>query len=365
MKVLILIEVAAPSRYWSAAIPLLRDKGIDVQLAVLRSPGPLTEELTAKGIKAVTFGAKTSRNYIGAAIELAMLTRRERIDIVHASESIPATVSGFSRFFGGKGVRLFHRHHTVCPENSKFFNGYANRTADLVMACSKAAMDHAIRFDGVDADRACVAYNGIVPLSSVGSEEVVELKNSLGISANEKVISIVGRLREEKGHLTLFEAAELVAERLGRPVHVVVTGSGYYEDVLKAAAAKLENVKVHFSGHREEIGPWFAIGNLVAVPSYIEPFGLVAAEAMSLGLPVIASDVGGLAEIVEDGISGILAPPKNANALAAAIENVLNDPELACELGENGRRRVLEKFTMEKMVDRWIECYQLALGTAK
>jgi len=361
MKVLILTEPSIPNKYWEAALPLLRVKGIDAHFATVRRAAPLRAELEANGVPVMAFAAKSSVDYPMVTLNLARFVRKEAFDIVHASESIPAAISGISSFIARAPIRLFHRHHNSCAEGTKLFYNIANRTSDFMMTVSSSTKAFAHKVDGFDEDKIQVAYNGIEQLRKVESDEVRKLRNDLGISENARVISIVARLTSEKGHMTLFEAARIAADSLAEPLHIVVTGSGYYEAELRQAASQYSAFIVHFVGHREDIAPWYVLGDIVAVPSYSEPFGLVAAEAMSCKKPLIASGVDGLLEVVEDGVSGILVPPKNDKALADAILKVLKSSELANRLIENGQKRVREKFTTEKMVDGWINCYSNAV----
>ncbi|QQS32198.1 MAG: glycosyltransferase [Acidobacteriota bacterium] len=362
MKVLVLIEQSAPSRYWEAAVPLLAKKGVEVSFVTLRPPGPLSEIIAEKGIPVHALGAVSSLRYPIASFRLAALIRHGRYNIVHASESICAAISGVSRFISPGPVRLFHRHHNACPQKSRVFYDLANRLSDRTMTCSAFTKAFAVREDGVPEEKIRVAYNGITPLRHVEPAEIEGIRDRLGIPANAKVISIVGRLSEEKGHLNLISAARLAANRLSMPLHVVITGDGNYEPQIRRASQLADNVSVHFAGRQEDVAPWFAVGDVIAMPSYTEAFGISAVEAMCSGRPLVASGVGGLLEVVEDGVSGLLVPPEDPGSLSEAMLSVLNSVDFSRSLAEAGRKRVNDHFTMEKMVDGWIDCYNWALA---
>ena len=125
---------------------------------------------------------------------------------------------------------------------------------------------------------------------------------------------------------------------------------------------RLKGVKVHFVGNQDDVARWYSAADVVAVPSYTESFGLVAVEAMVCAKPLVASNIEGLAEIVEDGVNGLLFPPGNAAELANAILRLIRSPEYSRELGENAKRTVLDRFTLERMIDGWIDCYRRILG---
>ena len=362
MKVLVFIERSAPSRYWAAALPLLREKGVAASFASVRSAGPLNDALREAAVPETSFGAVTAKDYPAVTVALARMVRSERFDVIHACEAIPAALSGMSALLARPGVRLYHRQHNGCAQSTRLFHDLANRSSDVTMACSRATRAYACEVEGVEEARTMVAYNGVEPLREVQEDVRSGIRAELGIPPNAKVISIVARLSVEKGHLTLFDAARIVSRRTQGPLHVVVAGSGPYEGPLREAASRLVGPVVHFVGHQADVAPWMAVGDVFAAPSQVEAFGLAAAEAMSLGRPVVASAVGGLPEVVEDGVSGLLVPSGDPEAFASAVLRVFDSPELAAELGRNARARVQERFTLDAMVDGWIDCYRAVLG---
>lgn len=360
MKVLIFAENdhSIPRRYWETSIPLLRDKGVDVQYATIQSREPLHERLEALGIPAIAFGGSRATDYFRVTAELRRLIKKERFDIVHASESIAATLAGLACLSIPSTKCLFHYHHIYFHGTQRIFSRVGSRLADLIMNVSESSRRGAIKFDGVSRKKTKVAYNGTEPLRQVSVAEVERERRDLNIPNQALVLSIVARLRKEKGHRTLFEAAGIIAADIDLPVHVVVAGEGAERENLVDFSKSIPKVKVHFVGNKEDIAPFFAIGDVIVMPSYDEPFGLVAIEAMSFGKPLVASDIDGIAEIVIDGASGILVPPREPHQLAAAIRRVVDSPELSQVLGANGRARVEERFTISSMVDGWIKCYK-------
>lgn len=341
---------------------MLSEKGVEVHFITLRSPGPLSEALCSRNVQVGSLNANRSIVYWSAAVQLASKIRQGHYDVVHACESIPASIAAITRYLAPGPKFIFHRHHNANPQKTRVYHELANRLSDRLMTCSAFTKDHAIRVDGIPKDRIKVAYNGIIPLRDVQPAEIREIRGKLGIPPNAKVISIVARLSEEKGHLTLIKAAEITARSIPEPVHLVITGDGHFESEIRKSAEKAVNITVHFTGRQDDVAPWFAVGDVIAMPSYTEAFGLSAVEAMSSGRPLVASGVGGLLEVVEDRVSGLLVPPKDPGALSEAIFRLLNSNDLSRSLAEGGRKRVTERFTLEKMVDGWIDCYNWALA---
>jgi glycosyltransferase involved in cell wall biosynthesis len=176
-------------------------------------------------------------------------------------------------------------------------------------------------------------------------------------------LALVGRLIEIKGHGVLLEA--LARARAELPdVTLELAGDGPLEPELRAAVARLElGGAVRFLGHVAPPTPVYERAEIVVVPSFGEGFGMVALEAMERGRAVIASDVGGLPEIVEAGETGLTVPPGDAAALARAIVELGRDPARTARLGAAGRERALSEFSQERCTARTEELYLAALET--
>lgn len=363
LRVLLFTELGVTSRYFEGAAPLLVSLGVDVVVATVRQRGPLHEALEASGIPTLALDCRTSRDYPWAAVRLAREVRRRRIDVIHACEPIPATIGGFAGILARRGRRIFRRQHCSVSGPQLVLSRLGSRIAHLVMANSEASARSAHEEDGVPFSKVRVAYNGIAPLRAVSPQERAASRHDLGIPVDAPVISIVAHLRPGKGHHTLFESMGAVGPALGARPHVVVVGGGPEEGALREAARSAPAV-VHFVGHQKDVAPWFSMADVVAMPTFVEAFGLVAVEALSCARPLVASRVGGLVEIVEDGVSGLLVEPRSPEALAAGLLRVLRSPELAERLGRAGLERS-RLFSMESMVDGWRACYEDVLASGR
>jgi len=168
----------------------------------------------------------------------------------------------------------------------------------------------------------------------------------------------VGRLDHwAKGHKELLEAMAGLKERY--PVQALIVGGGRREDEIKVLAAGLGlAAQAHFLGQRQDVPDLLQAMDIFVLPSYSEGVSLALLEAMAAGLPVIATAVGGTPEVVTDGVTGLLIPPRDAAALAGALERLLGDPAGARQLGENARRHVREHFSLERLGREINEIYQ-------
>ncbi|HFE51945.1 MAG TPA: glycosyltransferase family 1 protein, partial [Bacteroidetes bacterium] len=167
-----------------------------------------------------------------------------------------------------------------------------------------------------------------------------------GIGPDQKVIGFVGQLDERKGIADLLEAYRRLKQRL--PVRLVLVGKGPLEAEIRRRAPDAV-----LAGFREDIPEVMKNVDVLVLPSYWEGFGIVLIEAMAAARPVVATNVSSIPEIVVNGETGLLVPPGQPEALAEALRRVLTDPALARRFGEAGRRRVLDKFTVDRMTDEW------------
>jgi glycosyltransferase involved in cell wall biosynthesis len=184
--------------------------------------------------------------------------------------------------------------------------------------------------------------------TKLGPETRSLTRSDLGIPSKATVIGFVGRIVREKGIGELAEAWNLLREDHPE-AHLLIVGPFETQDVVPGRAVeKLQaDSRVHLTGMDWNTPPLYAGMDIVVLPSYREGFPNVPLEAAAMRLPVVATNVPGCVDAVEDGRTGILVPPRNASALAAAIRSYLDDPELRRKHGDAGRERVLREFRQE------------------
>jgi glycosyltransferase involved in cell wall biosynthesis len=172
----------------------------------------------------------------------------------------------------------------------------------------------------------------------------------------------VGRLIPIKGHIVLLRAFAEARRRIPG-LELQIAGRGPLEPALRALAKELDiDNAVHFLGYVAPVQKAIADAAIVVVPSMGEGFGMVALEAMERARPVIAAEIGGLGELVQDGVTGLLVPPGEADPLVSAIVRLAGDLPRAREMGAAGRRRALEHFLQARCTDRTELLYEGALA---
>ncbi len=213
---------------------------------------------------------------------------------------------------------------------------------------------------GVPREKITILHNAVKPFVRPPAEQVEQLRRSLTLSDDEAVILSVGRLSFEKGHADLLRAGAALAAMPGAPrFRIVIVGEGPERDAVRRLASQLAIDKlVTLAGFQRDTKPYYALATVVAVPSHSEGSPNVVLEAMAAGLPIVANAVGGVPEILEEGITGLMVPARNPDAMAQALMRVLSDGELRERLGAAGRARTLTDYTPEAYRRKLVSFYQ-------
>lgn len=224
------------------------------------------------------------------------------------------------------------------------------------IAVSRQLAEELIK-EGVAPDRVRVIYNGIDVQAFQPRRPREQIRQELGYGPGIPLIATVARLHPVKGHRYLLEAAQKVVQV--RPeVRFLIVGVGPARRFLEEYAGRLGIAKqVRFTGFVEDVASLLGAVDLVVVPSLWEGFGLTAVEALNVGVPVVATAVGGLPEVVRHGITGLLVPPGDSEALAREILWVLSHPVEARAMAERGRAMVQQEFTAQTMASQTAELY--------
>ena len=240
----------------------------------------------------------------------------------------------------------FHHGYTttdlkMCAYNQ--LDRWSLLTADRVVTVSRSAAQ-ALEKIGVRASRLRVVHNAISPESNGDREAAFALRRSLGISDQQRVVLAAGRLSREKGHADLLTAFRYLAEQHpATPICLVVAGDGPERHRIEALTKFLDgNHRVLLPGHVSNLRAYYAMADLMVLPSHSEGSPNVLLEAMAAGLPIVATRVGGVPEIVCHRQTAILVEPRKPLALANGISLLLSDRSLAEQVSANALRAVLD-----------------------
>jgi len=201
-------------------------------------------------------------------------------------------------------------------------------------------------------------YNGVDLRRYDDQQPASNLRDQYGMEPGSKVVGVVARLEPEKGHQTLIDAWPHVLRSVP-DAYLLVVGEGSLRDALEhRSAANRVAHRVVFTGRRDDVPAVTAAFDVAVLPSHREAQGLSILEAMALSRPVVASDVGGIPEMVEDGVTGVLVPHDQPEALAAAIVRLLSDRPFAERIAKAGHDLVHDRFCIELMVREVEDLYE-------
>jgi glycosyltransferase involved in cell wall biosynthesis len=339
----------------------LGDRGHDV-LCVTRPDAVLAERARAAGVEVVTLPLLDWYEPRGVLLLRRLLVARD-VEILHTH--LPRDHFIAAAASAGLDVRNIGTRHQLRPIAAVPFKRPFFRRFSTLIAVSEAVRRGLEAAPPLPAERLVTVPNGLpAPVAA----ERGALRRLAGIAPDAPVVGYVGRLCPTKGLDVLLDATARL--RRGRPdARLVVVGGdggdpGYARLLARRAAAPDLAGAVSFLGYVPEAGRLCGDFDVQAVPSWAEPFGLVSLEALAQGVPVVATASGGSPEIVRHGREGYLVPPGDREALARRLAALLAAPELRRGLGENGRRRVRRRFSLERMVEATAGVYAAALGSS-
>lgn len=215
---------------------------------------------------------------------------------------------------------------------------------------------------GIPRAKITVIYNGIDPAPWERWAGDTSFRARFGIHPDAPLFGIVARLHPVKGHRYFLEAVRDVSRQFPAARFVIV-GSGFYWQEVDSLIREYGLAECCIrTGFLPDAGPAYAALDCLVISSLSEGFGLTALEAAALGKPVIATRVGALPEIIEDGVTGLLVPPADPGALARAMINVLNDPREGRRLGAAGRDALLKRFSLDRSVAETARLYRSLTG---
>jgi glycosyltransferase involved in cell wall biosynthesis len=300
----------------------------------------------------------------GPMIEARRAFRAERLDIVHFHAGrlgaiYPAIVA--SRWTGIP-TRLLTVHNQVLRRSplQRLFEARVLGSLDAIVAVGAEVKGELMEKKNVTADKISVIVNGIELTEFDTLEPTEKIRAELGVDSTASVLGVVGRLHYDKGIDLLIRALALLKPRYSQ-LRAVIIGSGPDEAALKGLA-ETEGVGdiIHFAGYRADARRLMPALDMIAMPSRrdAQPFALL--EAMAARRAVVAAAVGGIPGILIDGVTGVLFPSENVNALAAALEKLLKDPGQRKALGEAARQRVKKEFSESAMIEKTAALYEEA-----
>jgi glycosyltransferase involved in cell wall biosynthesis len=292
-------------------------------------------------------------------VRFAAWLKKHGVEVVNTHSSNDGWLAGLAARLAGKPILIRSRHIEVDYPN-RFWSGFAFRTLPhRVITTSQRIADRLVAELGIAPERvSCIATG--VDLARVDPATTRTLRQELDLTPDVALVGMISVLRSWKGHQTFLDAAARLVRESKRPLHFIIAGEGTMRVVLPdmIKQAGLEE-KVTLLGHRTDVPNILASLDVLVLPSYAhEGIPQIILQAQAMARPVVATTIGGIPEVVEDGVTGLLVPPRDDIALAEKIGALLNDPALAVRLSQAGRTQIEATYSLDAMGGKLLALYE-------
>ena len=347
-------------RQWATLVPALARRGADVRLVCLYDEGPLFAEVRAAGVAAECLGLRGPGDVRGLRRALAESAGRPGAVV---TRTVSPQLIGQAIASRAGAVHVFNEHTPLTaegellamPPRQRLLTRVVAPRVDRVIAVSERQAAPLVRL-GYRRERIVTVPNGVFREDADTNADRDETRGSIGLAESDFAVLCLANLRPEKGVDAFAEAvaqARAEGDRArgegARELRGLIAGDGPERERLERLVEGLDGVEL--LGSRGDVADLIAACDALALLSEAEALPMSILEAMAQGRPVVTSDVGGAVEAVADGVTGIIVPPGDTAAAAAALVRLAADPARAREMGERGRTRQRERFDGEAMVD--------------
>ena len=354
-------------------LPALQARGLECEVAVLWPPYTLAADLEKNGIKVHRLDIPHRWAVIKGTLKLAELLKKINFDIIHAHLFFAEFYTALTYPIAPSPRRVISFHNLaydthpadttwkkIRKQMQSFLLRYGTHSQ---IGVSNAVAEHYSAH--LNLENVKVIHNAFPILNLPDEQE--KARANYGITPNEFVMIMPGRLSPEKNHNILLQALTILKQRNLRP-HLLIIGDGPLRDSLHNKIVQeqlLEQVILHHGIPNHELKAIMQVADVLVMPSISEGFGLVHAEAMSVSTPVIATRVGGVTDLIEDGISGLLFPSGDAVSLADKIAQLMTNPKLRESLGQDGRKRIETCFSVDVIANKYVDYYNNLIRNIK
>ncbi len=325
-------------------------RGHDVHLAC-PADSSIYQAATRYGVPA--HALPIGRKNLEGLFALRGWLKHHPFDILNSHSSTDSWLAALACHSFGQAPLIVRTRHLSTPvhANRPTFWLY-QRACRHVVVTGEALKDQLVRDNGFDPASLTSVPTGI-DLQRFHPRDRLASRASLGLPPDATLLGILATLRDWKGHTVLFEAIDQLRERFPA-LRILVVGDGPYRDRLDTHLEKLGLAdRVDFVGHRDDPEIWLAAMDLFVLPSWgDEGVSQALMQAMATGLPIITTPVGSLGEVIKDGVTGLMVPPRDPHALAGAIVRLLDNVPLAARLGDTAQALATQCCGRERMLDK-------------
>ena len=290
------------------------------------------------------------------------LFKEQKINTIITHNYSPLRYATIANLFYGN-IPLIHVHHARSFEQKDcnvISERFLSKFSEKVVAVSSQLRADIIEHDKINEDKVCVIANGIDEGNYNVFVDVEEKKKSLGICSDTFVLGCCARLAEQKGHIYLLQALAEVRNRTKLNWQLLLVGDGPLKKELQNAAINLGiSDRVSFLGARMDVPELLKVMDVFLLTSIWEGMPLTILEAMAAGKAIIGTNVGGVPEVLENEVNGLLVPPRDIKAIASAIERMMDSEVFRKKISANAYEKFLEEFSLKHTLDK----YELLLST--
>ncbi len=358
LHVINLCEIGGAESLVAALAEKLDKQRFNVSIATLTADGPLKERIREAGLNHHKLNLSNIREF---PRKFARLVREQRFDIVqtHGARA-ECAVTFLAKVLGVPFViSTFHGEHGFDNRIKVWAGKICKPCITSWVAISNSVRNRAISTLNLSPEKVHTIYGGIdfAYIDAYASND--DLRNELGVKTNEKLVVTVANLRPVKGHKTILHAISNLPERLKWQLKFCFIGADQCDGDIVRTAEELDVIdRVVFTGFQKDIVPYLKASDIFLLASKSEGFGLSVLEAMAAGLPIIATRVGGISEIIDDGVTGLLIKPETPQAIVDKLDQLLENPRFSERISEAALHHVRQKFSIEKMVQDYSKFYQ-------
>lgn len=349
---------------WTITRKLDRSR-FDADIYCVIGGGDLTADIERMGYRVVILeGAYDHRRMmpysLSKTMQLVRELRKGRYDIVHThlyqADAIGRTAAALAGI--PKIVKSLHNMGDWKTRRHLLVDRVLARWTSKVICCSDYQREAAIRQEHLSEANVVTIHHGVDLDRFSPLEDRAAYARKVGLDPALKTVGTVGRMIDAKGHIYFLEAIPRILERHPDTQFVIVGDGPLHSRLEHAIRDKRYRDRIHFLGLRGDIPELLDLMDVFVFPSLSEGLGIAVLEAMAARLPVVASDIRPISEIVVPDHTGILVPPRSDTELAVAVNHLLTDDDLRSEMGRKGREWIKERFTDEQMVGQTQDVYQ-------
>lgn len=331
---------------------LLKNRGNDV---VYISPGSVLQK-EMEGIRSIYYklSRKNPFSLVLAVFTISRIVKNEKIQVLHCQDAMSCVLCCYAKKYLGMTARIIWHERGI---HYKSYTTMTKRYSSLIdmIICNSYNERTLLMLNRCNPDKIKVIYNAFEP--QIPTKTLSEIRDDIGILEGDFVVGSVGRQSWEKGFSTLISAVEIAKNDIPN-LKLLLVGSGEMRQNLENSVEyKKMSDYVIFAGFRRDVPNMLAAMDVFSIPSWYEAFGNVTVEAMLAKKPVIGSRVGGIQEVIQDGINGWLVPSADAEALAEKIIHIYNNSEQSEIMVQKAYHDACERYNFDVYYEKIMDVY--------